>query len=59
LSRTLEGSADPNQVPVLWRWYAYGGYMTLRALDRALLEPRLPPAIFYNLMISARAREAR
>lgn len=28
--------------------------MALRALDRRLLEPYLPPAIFYNLMISAR-----
>ena len=24
------------------------------ALDRALLEPRLPPQVFYNLMIAAR-----
>ena len=28
--------------------------MPLQKLDRRLLEPRLPPAIFYNLMLSAR-----
>ena len=35
--------------------YAYRGYLPLQRLDRALLEPRLPPAIFYNLLVSARA----
>jgi ubiquinone/menaquinone biosynthesis C-methylase UbiE len=56
VSRTLEGGAEPDEVPAVWRWYAYGGYLLLRALDRAVLEPRLPPAIFYNLLLSARAR---
>lgn len=55
VSRTLEGSAEPDEVPMAWRWYAYGGYRLLRALDRSLLEPRLPPALFYNLLLSARA----
>jgi ubiquinone/menaquinone biosynthesis C-methylase UbiE len=53
-NRTLEASADPEQVPWAWRMYAYRGYLLLQGLDRRLLEPRLPPAIFYNLMISAR-----
>ena len=53
-NRTLEASADPGQVPWLWRQYAYHGYLLLQALDRALLEARLPAAVFYNLMISAR-----
>ena len=43
-------------MPWLWRQYAYRGYLTLQALDRALLEPRLPAAVFYNLLISARQR---
>jgi hypothetical protein len=34
--------------------YAYRGYLLLQELDRRLLEPALPPAIFYNLMLSAR-----
>ncbi|HEV2075515.1 MAG TPA: class I SAM-dependent methyltransferase [Thermoleophilaceae bacterium] len=55
VSRTLEGSAEPAEVPALWRWYAYGGYLALRELDRRLLEPRLPAALFYNLLLSARA----
>jgi len=38
-----------------WRQYAYHGYIALQKVDRALLEPRLPPAIFYNLMIAGRA----
>ncbi len=55
VNRTLEGSAEPAEVPWLWRQYAYRGYLALQALDRAVLEGRLPPALFYNLLISARA----
>lgn len=53
-NRTLEASADPESVPWLWRQYAYRGYLALQALDAALLEPRLPPALFYNLLLSAK-----
>ncbi len=52
-NRTLEASADPDQVPWAWRMYAYRGYLLLQQLDRRLLEPRLPAAIFYNLMLTA------
>jgi ubiquinone/menaquinone biosynthesis C-methylase UbiE len=52
-NRTLEATADPNDVPWAWRLYAYRGYLTLQELDRRLLESRLPPAIFYNLMLAA------
>jgi ubiquinone/menaquinone biosynthesis C-methylase UbiE len=55
-NRGLEASADPETVPMAWRQYAYHGYIALQKVDRALLEPRLPPAIFYNLMIAARVR---
>ncbi len=54
-NRSLEATAEPADVPWLWRQYAYRGYLTLQALDRALLEPRLPAAIFYNLLVTARA----
>ena len=54
MNRTLEGTAEPEGVPWLWRQYAYRGYLTLQSLDRAVLERRLPAAIFYNLLISAR-----
>jgi len=54
MNRTLEATAEPEGVPWLWRQYAYRGYLTLQALDRAVLEQRLPAAIFYNLLISAR-----
>ncbi|MEA2406631.1 MAG: hypothetical protein QOE69_750 [Thermoleophilaceae bacterium] len=53
-NRTLEASADPLDVPWAWRVYAHRGYLLLQALDRSLLEPRLPPALFYNLLLSAR-----
>ncbi len=53
-NRTLEASAMPEDVPWAWRQYAYRGYLLLQGLDRRLLESRLPPAIFYNLMIAAR-----
>ena len=54
-NRTLEASADPHDVPWAWRVYAYRGYLLLQTLDRSLLEPHLPPALFYNLLLSARA----
>jgi len=53
-NRTLEATADPEQVPWAWRLYAYRGYLALQALDSKLLEPRMPAAIFYNLMLAAR-----
>ena len=53
-NRTLEATADPAEIPWAWRQYAYRGYLALQQLDRRLLERRLPPAIFYNLMITAR-----
>ncbi|MCW3038603.1 MAG: class SAM-dependent methyltransferase, partial [Solirubrobacterales bacterium] len=52
-NRALEASADQADVPHWWRQYAYRGYIALQAVDRTLLESRLPPAIFYNLMIVA------
>jgi ubiquinone/menaquinone biosynthesis C-methylase UbiE len=52
-NRTLEASADPFDVPWAWRQYAYRGYLLFQELDRRFLESRLPPAIFYNLMIAA------
>jgi ubiquinone/menaquinone biosynthesis C-methylase UbiE len=55
-NRTLEATAEPGDVPWAWRLYAYRGYLLLQELDRRLLEPRLPPAIFYNLMLAARKR---
>jgi SAM-dependent methyltransferase len=54
-NRTLEASADPLDVPWAWRMYAYRGYLLLQTLDRSLLEPHLPPALFYNLLVSASA----
>jgi SAM-dependent methyltransferase len=53
-NRVLEASAEAEDVPMLWRQYAFHGYLLLQRLDEALLEPILPPAIFYNLLISAR-----
>jgi SAM-dependent methyltransferase len=54
-NRTLEASAEPDDIPWAWRVYAYRGYLLLQTLDRSLLERRLPPALFYNLLISARS----
>jgi SAM-dependent methyltransferase len=51
--RTLESTAEPDDVPMGWRVFAFRTYMTLQRLDGALLEPRLPPELFYNLVVSA------
>jgi SAM-dependent methyltransferase len=53
-NRGLEATADPADVPMLWRQYAFRGYLLLQRVDERLLEPVLPPAIFYNLLVSAR-----
>ena len=53
-NRALEASANPGDVPVLWRRYAFHGYLALQRLDERVLEPLLPPAIFYNLLLSGR-----
>ena len=53
-NRSLEASADPEQVPMLWRQYAFHGYLLLQRVDTHLLEPHLPAAIFYNLLLTAR-----
>ena len=39
---------------MLWRQYAFQGYLLLQRLDERVFEPLLPPAIFYNLLVSAR-----
>ena len=57
-NRTLESTAEPRQIPRRWHLYAYRGYMMLKALDDAVLERALPPAIFYNLLMSAQVPEA-
>ena len=54
LLRSLEATAEPDEVPFAWRHFAYRSYIALQRVDTALLEPRLPPELFYNLVISAR-----
>jgi ubiquinone/menaquinone biosynthesis C-methylase UbiE len=58
-NRTLEATAAPDEVPLAWRLYAYRGYLALQRVDRSLLESRLPAALFYNLMLTARKRPLR
>jgi ubiquinone/menaquinone biosynthesis C-methylase UbiE len=52
--RTLEASAEPEQVPWGWRRFAFRSYLALQRVDNQVLEPRLPPQLFYNLLVSAR-----
>jgi ubiquinone/menaquinone biosynthesis C-methylase UbiE len=53
-NRTLESTAEPGDIPMPWIQYAYRGYLLLQHVDRRLLEPRLPPRLFYNLMLAGR-----
>jgi SAM-dependent methyltransferase len=53
-NRALEATANPADVPMLWRQYAFRGYLLLQQVDERLLEPLLPPAVFYNLLVTAR-----
>jgi SAM-dependent methyltransferase len=54
LMRTLEASAEPDQVPYAWRSFAFRSYLALQRIDARVLEPHLPPQLFYNLVLSAR-----
>jgi ubiquinone/menaquinone biosynthesis C-methylase UbiE len=57
--RSLEGSAEPEEVPMRWRQFAFRSYLHLQRLDARLLEPRLPPQLFYNLVLAARRPASR
>jgi ubiquinone/menaquinone biosynthesis C-methylase UbiE len=52
--RTVESTAAQDEIPDRWRYFAFRSYLALQRVDTALLEPRLPPQIFYNLVLSAR-----
>jgi hypothetical protein len=52
--RSLEASADPAEIPWGWNNFAFRSYIALQRLDETLLEPRLPPQLFYNLVLSGR-----
>jgi ubiquinone/menaquinone biosynthesis C-methylase UbiE len=55
--RSLEATADPERVPWSWQSFAFRSYLALQRVDAAVLEPRLPASIFYNLVLSARKPE--
>jgi len=52
-NRGLEATAVPEDIPSWWRQYAFHGYLWLQRLDVRAFEPRLPPAVFYNLLMTA------
>jgi SAM-dependent methyltransferase len=53
-NRTLEATAAHDTIPHGWFRYAYTGYILLQKVDATVLEPHLPAAGFYNLMLTAR-----
>jgi SAM-dependent methyltransferase len=53
-NRTLEATAVHQDIPFAWFRYAYRGYIVLQKVDARVLEPHLPAAGFYNLMLTAR-----
>ena len=58
-NRTVEATAVHDDIPHGWFRYAYRGYIALQKVDAAVLEPHLPAAGFYNLMLTARKPTAR
>jgi SAM-dependent methyltransferase len=54
--RTLESTADPDAVPWRWQSFAFRSYLLLRRVDDSVLEPNLPPELFYNLVLSGRKK---
>jgi SAM-dependent methyltransferase len=57
--RSLEATAEADEVPMRWRVFAFRGYLALQRLDTAVLERRLPAGLFYNLVLSARKPRGR
>ena len=57
--RTLEATAEPDEVPWAWRSFAFRSYLLLQRLDNQVLEPHLPPQLFYNLLLAASKPERR
>lgn len=57
--RTLESTAAQDEIPDRWRVFAFRSYLALQRVDSVLLEPRLPPRLFYNLVLSARKPAGR
>jgi ubiquinone/menaquinone biosynthesis C-methylase UbiE len=55
--RTLEATAEPEEVPWGWRNFAFRSYLALQRLDNQVLEPHLPPQLFYNLLVAAQKPE--
>ncbi len=53
-NRSVEATAVHGDIPHGWFRYAYRGYIALQQVDARALEPHLPPAAFYNLMLVAR-----
>lgn len=53
-NRALETTAVAEDVPMAWKRYAFHGYLALQKVDGAVLEPRLPASIFYNLLLAGR-----
>lgn len=54
LLRSLEATADPDGLPMRWKLFAYRTCLALQRFDAAVVEPHLPPGLFYNLVLSAR-----
>lgn len=54
LLRTVESTAEPDEIPQRWRLFAFRSYLALQMVDTSLLEPHLPPQLFYNLVLSAK-----
>ena len=48
------GDGRPRHDAVGVEGFAFRGYLLLQRVDSRLLEPYLPPAIFYNLLVAAR-----
>ncbi len=52
--RSLESTAVHDEIPWVWRRFAFRSYLVLQRIDSSLLEPHLPPELFYNLLVSGR-----
>ncbi len=50
--RTVEYAVNPDRLGDRWRWFAYGVWRTLSALDARVLRHVVPPGLFYNAVLT-------
>jgi SAM-dependent methyltransferase len=50
--RTLEYAVNPERLGTRWKLFAFGAWKKLTWLDERVLDPVVPPGLFYNALVT-------